>query len=197
MEYAVWRYEGLEDDLAWIEIKLPEELDARSHHLAFGIPSSSWFPEGVVLDLSADHGIRLADAVPNAHSLLVVSEKLKKVLENCGATFEFFEVKLRNQRGRMVPEPFFVAHLLDIVECVDKEQSEFEMSHILRDQVLYFSRCVLDETRIPERAKIFRLQEKKKVIIVTVSFAREIIRQHKCVGIYFQQLEHYGKEFRK
>ena len=107
MEYAVWRYDGLEDDLAWIEIKLPEELAERDHHLAFGIPSASWVPEDVTLDLSVDHGIRLADAIPNSNSLLVVSEKLKAVLAGSGAAFEFFQVKLRNQRGRIVPEPYY------------------------------------------------------------------------------------------
>lgn len=197
MEYAVWRNDMADEDLAWISSDLPPELDDIDPDLSYGESVKNEFPDGIAIDLSEDHGIKLGDAIPNIHSMLFVGEKLKDILENSGAPFDFHPIRIRNQRQRIVKKKYYIANLLQHISCLDKKKSEFRMSAILPDQVVRFRQCVLDESKIPEGTKIFRLSEMKETIFLTVPFAREIIYTHKCTGMFLQRIEHYGKEFRR
>lgn len=196
MEYAVWRVDVSDKDTAWISFDFPDELSEVEPYICLGSSVTDRFPADIVVDLSSDHGTKLTDSVPNHHSLAFVSEKLKSILESCGEPFEFYPIKIRNQRQRIVKKPYYIANLLKTIPCLDKKKSEFRMGSILKDQVARFYRCVLDESRIPEGTNIFRLKERKRLILLTVPFAKEIKYDHKCTGVVFERLESHGKEFR-
>lgn len=197
MNYYPWVDDDEDDSFAWITRESQFLLDdMRSFQLCEGMPVASWFRPDSPFDLSEDYGTKLADHVPNTLGFLMVSAKLRELLErHAGAQIEFLPITLRNQRKQLVKKPYFIANLLGSVDCVDMRRSEFSRSAIRKDQVRRFYHLVLDEKRIGPEDKLFRLSESKRTIVAREDLGKEILRAG-CQGMIFQRLEDYGSEFR-
>ena len=116
----------------------------------------------------------------------MVGEKLKSVFdEHSGANFEYFPVTILDKKGRPDKRPYYVANLLDTVDCVDMEKSSYVMDSIIKDQVMYFKELILDESKIPEDKAIFRLKDKTDLIIINDPLSDAILDAG-CTGIDFQ-----------
>ncbi|WNG52187.1 hypothetical protein F0U60_02725 [Archangium minus] len=107
------------------------------------------------------------DLVSNTESIALVSSKLKGLLEqHSGARIEFLPASIANHKGRVAAKDYFIANVLDHVDCVDKEHSEVEelnpdptlLSGLFRLQVL--------QDRIPPEAKLFRLKTMPSAILI-------------------------------
>lgn len=195
MEYFPWLNDDEDDALAWID-QSPEEIRRKDYLLTTGDRARDWFPDDVMFDLSDDYGIRLADSIPNVLGFLIVSDKLKHILEDQSSTeIEFLPVGIRNQKKRPVDRPYYVANVLGTLACVDIEQSDFTMDAIDKEHVDWFRRLVLDESRIGTNHNIFRLAELPGLILVREDLVDAVLEQD-CTGIIFQYLEEYGAEFR-
>jgi hypothetical protein len=196
MRYFPWVEDDEDDSFAWVTQDSDFLMHCMDSYLLHeGVSVKSWFPTDSVFQLADDYGVKLTDSIPNTLHLLIVSEKLKGVLEEkSGAEIEFLPVHLRNQKGRLVPQPYFIANPLGSVECVDRERSKFRTSAIRPDQVFHFYRLALDPTRILPDAKLFRLKEKSSLIIVRQDLADDILRAG-CDGMLFQLMESYGQEW--
>lgn len=183
---------------AMISESLPTELSDLSGKFNGNDKSlRGLFPEDVVLDLSRAGGIKLGDFVRNTDHMLIVSEKLKTILERNSPDFEFYPVSIRNHKKRIEKKAYFFAHLLCSVPCIDAEASEVRWSHLDETQARRIPRLVLDVAKIPRDKKIFRLGEMKSLILVRRDLAREIYREHECTGMVFMKIELYGEQFRK
>jgi hypothetical protein len=195
--YYPWLSDDEDDSFAWLGPKDPEELGRNDWRLSEGVLCADWFPSGLVFDMSKQDGIKLTDSVPNSSALLVVSQKLRKVLEReaTGAEIEYLPIRLKNQKGKVVAKPYFIANVIGSVRCVDLKRSDFEINRISKDQVSHFRRLALDEKKVPKDARIFRLAEKTALILVRQDLASAIIKSG-STGMLFQELEEYGSEFR-
>lgn len=195
MNYYPWTDDEDNDLLAWIE-DFTGIIKKKKYRLHDGISCKDWFPNDVEFELNINHGIKLADAIPNTALLLIISDKLRIILEEkSGAEFEFFPVKIRDKKGHLVKKDYFVANLLETTECVDMEKSDFVMDRIIKTQVNYFKTLVLDEKNVIPESKIFRLKEQTKLIIVREDLKNEILNAG-CTGIVFRDIDDYGSEFR-
>src|SRR3954468_20220860 len=73
-----------------------------------------------VFDMAANNpGIAVPDYVKNAMGYTLVSAKLKGLFESSGADIEFLPFKLRNHKGRFVPDELFIANVIGAPDCVD------------------------------------------------------------------------------
>lgn len=196
MKYYPWVEDDEDDSFAWITKDSDFLMHCMDSYLLYeGVSVKSWFPTDSVFQLDDDHGIRLADSIPNTLNLLIVSEKLKQVLgEKSGADIEFLPVHIRNHKGRIVKEPYFIANILGSVECVDRERSRFRNSEIRPDQVFTFYRLALDASKIPTDAKLFRLKEQTDLVIIREDLGKDILRAGGD-GMIFQEMDDYGREW--
>lgn len=182
---------------AWLDTGWPAVVEPVSPKVVFGESAAADLADAeIVFDLSPDHGKKLADSVPNTLSILVVSDRLRSLLAATGEEIDFHPVRIRNLKGRMVKDPYFLANPLGAVDCMDREQSDFEESALEPGQVNYFRRLVLDPERIPADRKLFRLASQKDLVLVRKDLAYEIFRVQKCEGMIFQAIETFGEEFR-
>jgi hypothetical protein len=195
MEFAPWIHDATDQNLAWLYEKAPDILAPNSWRWYTGESLASWFPDDVTFDFSKNHGIQLADSIPNTQSCLVVSEKLKALLAVSGASFEFFPVKIRDRKKKVVPESYYLANLVGVLSCMDKGKSDFSLSNI-DGQVRRFRHLVLDNSKIPEGTQVFRLADMSHLYLVCCDLAVKIKRQEMCTGMRFLHLEDYGKEWR-
>ncbi len=195
MEYRPWLVEEDDDSLAWIEDQ-PDDLRGEKFRLFEGAPAKGWFPSGVIFDLEKDSGIKVADAIPNTLALLVLSQRLRDALlkELGPRVVEFLPVRVRNQKKKLVPGPYFVGNVLDSVACMDARKSEFRMNPVLKDQVQTFMRLALDERKIPEDKRLFRLGEQMRLVIVRADLAAALSPAFS--GMRFPKMEDYGAEYR-
>ncbi|RJS21938.1 hypothetical protein DRW03_16565 [Corallococcus sp. H22C18031201] len=195
MKYHPWTEEVRDDSLVRI-MTLPREIAAKSHMLTKGESVRSWFPSEVVFDFAPNGGIKPGDAVRNVLGLHIVSEKLRGILESAAsAHFEFLPVKLRNHKKKLVPEPYYLANLLDVVTCVNRERSVFTVNELFKDRLRDFEKLVLDLGKLGPDTELFRLGENTELVIVREDLARAIL-QTGCTGMNFMPMEDYGSELR-
>lgn len=196
LRYFPWVNDDEDDAFAWVTKKSDFLMRCMDSYLLHeGVSVKSWFPTDSVFQLSDDYGVKLTDAIPNTLHLLIISEKLKGVLEQkSGADIEFLPVHIRNHKGCIIDAPYFIANPLGTVECVDEARSKFRRSSIRPDQVFRFYRLALDAAKIPPDAKLFRLKEQNDLIIIRQDLADDILRAG-CDGMLFQLMESYGEEW--
>jgi hypothetical protein len=197
MDYYVWSDDRYDDAFAWISDR-PEAFGSEGFRLNEGIPCADWFPKDLVFDLSRQYGgVKLPDHFPNTLSLRVVSGKLKKMLEELApeTRIEFLPVQVRNRRKKLEAAPYFVANVLDVIPCTDMKKSEYWKNTIVKDQIQRFKRLVLDERKIPKGKKLFRLGEMKSLLLAHRDLGQAIVDAD-CTGVFFMDVEEYGKEFR-
>ena len=197
MDYLPWEHDRNDDALAYIE-DLPASIDDDSFRIKEEKSIAGWWPEEVVLDLSLDYGgIKLSDSIPNAVGVHIVSEKLKGILEEaCGETIDFYPVTIRNQKGRLVKKPYYLAHLRLVIGAMDWDKSDATVNAIHPECAGRIRRLVLDEKKIPENTKLFALKEKAKIWLISRELAVKIYREHDCRGMIFIKLADYGKMWR-
>ncbi len=152
---------------------MSEEVRENKWKLKEGVPCTDWFPENPILPIYSEKGIKLTDAIPNYSSQLIVSEKHKAIFEeHSGANFEYLPVRVSDKKGRVTPNQYYIANLLDIVDCVDMKKSSYEISSIIKDQVLRFSELIFNEGNIDASKQIFRLKNKTDFLIIDHTLAR-------------------------
>jgi len=196
MDYLPWIDDINDDGYAWI-IDEPPEIDEPSYLIHEEASISHWWPEEVVFDLSPDYGVRLADYVPTVTGLHIISKKLKEILDSeCQGAFDFYPVTIRNQKGRIVKASYYLAHLRIILDCMDREKSDFTINPINTEHATRIRRLVLREDKIPDNIKIFALKEDPSLWLVQRELAKNIYREFDCRGMLFIKLENYGIEWR-
>ena len=195
MEYYPWLVEDEDDSLAGI-FDFPRIIEKKGYLLNIGVSVKEWFPDDLVIDFDKSKGDKLSDSIPNYSTKMVISAKLKSILEEkSDAQFEYFPVRLRNKKNKLIEEPYFMANLLDTVERVNMNKSKFVMDALVKDQVDWFTHLYLDKKKIPHDKKIFRPKVKKNLILVREDLAQDILRA-KCTGMLFRYLDDYGSEYR-
>ncbi|CAM3234417.1 hypothetical protein G4177_21685 [Corallococcus sp. ZKHCc1 1396] len=196
MSFRPWLSDDENDAYAWITYA-PSALrkEPKEYELHKGITVQHWYPVNVTFPLAEDRGLELTDSIPNTLGLIIVSERLKRFLEaNAGAHMEFLPARLLDQKDRLVPEPYFILNLLEVVECVDLEKSQYERSAIIPSFIAWFSLLVVDPARIPPEAKLFRLKEKPNLILIREDLAQVLVNED-YTGMMFLDLEEYGREW--
>jgi hypothetical protein len=148
--------------------EIPDSLRPKKWRISKGLPMEHRYPPDVVLKMERAHkGLVVPDMVSNTERIALVSPKLKGLLEqHSGARIEFLPVSIANNKGRIAVKDYFIANVLDHVDCIDKERSEVEelnpdptlLSGLFRLQVL--------QDRIPPEAKMFRLKTMPSAILI-------------------------------
>lgn len=195
MQYFVWC--GDDEDSSFARIyKFPEEMNRNLYKLGQGISCKDWFPDNPQIQIEVEAGIVLTDVIFNYDDFLIVSEKIKLILEeHSGSSFEFFQISILDKKGRVDERSYYMANLLEVIDCVDMEKSEYDMDPLAPSQVDQFMRLVLNESKIDPEKGIFRLKDKTDLIIINHTLARKILEEG-CAGVLFEYLDDHGEIFR-
>lgn len=163
--------------------------------LNHGVPVSHLIPDERVFQINPKSGKVIPDCLPNTAGVLLVAETLKEYLqEHSGADVEFVRSKVKNHRGRLQREPFYIANILGAVDCIDKKKSDIEWFD--SDNASCIKRLVPDYKRIPKDAKLFRLAKAMGVFLVRDDFCGELVKNAPCRGSMFAPVAEYGYEWR-
>jgi hypothetical protein len=196
MRYYPWDHDHDNPLHAWLTYAPNALVDEPKEYEIFdGIPAQRWFPRDVVFELADDHGIELTDAIPNSLNLYLVSERFKVFLEKWSeASIEFLPIRIRNQKGRLETDNYYIMNLLGTVGCVDLEKSKFRRSAMEPERIFRFYLLVLNEALIPPSTKLFRLKEQPNIIIAREDLVQKILNEG-FSGVVFQEMEEHGMEW--
>jgi hypothetical protein len=166
-----------------------ENLDSKVQKywlLSKGVRMGELFPPSVELNLSRDGGTLLTDFLDNIHSVVIVSARARAILEQEGLDdqkVEYLPFVLRDKRRKKVPEQYFIANVLESVDCFDWERSVYK-TFPDSNEISYPSlrKLHVREDQIPETARFFRLGALKKKILIR-SDLLERLRAEGCTGI--------------
>lgn len=151
-----------------------------------GAPVGSLYPPKVEVSLTKKAGDMITDFVDNIHSVVIVSEKARAILEQAGLgsdKVEFLPLTLKDRRRKKVPEPYFIANALECIDCFDWERSTYALYPNKRKVVrTSLEKLHVLEDRIPETATFFRLGELRHTLLIR-SDLLEKLNAAGCTGI--------------
>lgn len=146
---------------------IPSNLK-KKYQLLKGIARLSDWPEDIILEFSKQRseGMNLTDYVENSFGWLLISNRFKRVLEEFGAaSIEYLPVKIKNHKGRIAGEAYWIGNFLVLTEAVDRNLSMFEADALDENQIFRFDKLVLRDDVLNSNPLIFRLKEQPRMVI--------------------------------
>lgn len=153
----------------------PKEVGLATHRLSRGIAIAEEFPPTAYMRMDPDEsGIELPDLVGNSGSLLVVSSKIKAVIEevNRGPT-EYLRIAIRNHKGRVASADYFIVNPLGSWDCLDIAASRIEFHE---GKVVGIDAIVLDAAKVAKAPDLFRIPEHLGSYVVSERLVRALVR---------------------
>lgn len=127
------------------------------------------FPSDAVLKFSSNFpdGRRLHDFVANVLTMLIVSPKVRQVLEELEVPqVEYLPVTIVDHRGQVAGEDYSIVNLLGSQPAIDMSKSRYDMSHLAKDQIGDIDELVLDRDAIAADAKLFRATTSRRLFLM-------------------------------
>jgi hypothetical protein len=150
---------------ALIDDDPPDTL--RPMDLREGLSVKTSFPGNATCYLSMRHkGKKLSDFFSNIMGHLIVNDKARAVLETEKLAWEWYPLKIVDQKEKPFTSKYTWAHLLGQTACVDLKKSEYTPDPMDPACVHTFERLVLDPKRIPKDASLFRIKEQPGTKII-------------------------------
>jgi hypothetical protein len=144
-----------------------------------GIPAADILPPDTVLDIHEDGGDMLTDFVPNISRCVIISSRVKDFFEQEGLDaekVEYLPFIVKDKKGRVVKDQYYVANLLVKIDCLDLEKSQCAIDDN-DGEVLDVATIVVLEDKIPDEAIFFRVEEYPSHIIIRSDFVEKIKQQ--------------------
>jgi hypothetical protein len=117
------------------------------------------------------------DLIIRRRRCLVHSERLIAVLRRAGVdSIDYHPVRLVNTADGSVYRTHQAANLLDVIFCIDPEQSELEVDDEEPNEIWYIHRLKLLEDRLGD-SPMFRLGERRSTVLVHESVKRALERE--------------------
>jgi len=136
------------------------------------------FPDNVMLE----------DFVFNINNVLVVSERVLTIfLPQHLKNNEMLPIKIKNHKGRIVKEQYYILHQLVLQDCIDIERSIVRINKINPERFSSVKKLVIKEDQIDPEVFIFRMNRFPSLPIFKRDIA-EKIKQNKFSGIQFGEI---------
>ncbi len=138
------------------------------------------WPKDARLKMERRHkGIKVPDVVLNPHRCLMVTDRMKRLLQEHIATpVEYLPFTLVNHKGRVADDAMWVVNLLDSVACVDMEKTDGSESPFYPGEFQDLLELHVLEEKLPSDRAIFRLKECPEVLLVRDDLRRAIEDAH-------------------
>ena len=128
------------------------------------------FPAGAEfhMDPQLKKNVKLEDhLVNNPQGLPVISAKFRDFLIQQDITnVEWLPVTIVDHQGKAVAKEYVIANVLEVVDCVDQDASDFTWNKLEADLIAGFVELVIDESRVPAGLRMFRMKYFPNKIIV-------------------------------
>jgi hypothetical protein len=152
----------------------PKTLGLAGHRAAVGKSIVDVWPTDAAMQPPEENpGVKLTSLISNTFSYLIADSALKNaILQHCAdLPMEVLPFTLLDHRGRVRSKDYVVLNPLGDRDVVDKTASEIDYSG---DQVAGIVKLVLDPEKLEAAPALFRLTQKRQLLIVNQSLADAI-----------------------
>jgi|ERR1051326_8151246 hypothetical protein len=156
-DFLIWMFDSQFPHACSLE---PMEGFEEVFHLWAGEKLEQQFPTNARFTMRADRPTAtvLTDSLHNNQRLLVISEGLKEFLQASDVPqLEFLKVAVRNHKGKVVPEKYYIINPLDPVDCLDRVASKAKVSRINKNRIDSIKKLVLNPSALPGDRRMFRI----------------------------------------
>jgi hypothetical protein len=191
MYYWIWKDAIYSDKQASLETRPPSVRDQGLYFddgVLLAQPGT-----GTILDIAlpaANDGFLTDNLVAPGLPVLLVSSRLRRVLEECGVdSIQYFPVNFRLSDGTIPADKYFIANIIGRVSCVDFPRSDIVVNDgppLIIDAI---DRLVLKDDVIQD-LDVFRLGELFVAIVVS-SRVKDAIERSGVSGIEFYATDEY------
>ncbi len=160
------------------------------HKPAEGERMGSEFPTGLEFQMAAEApGLRVGDVIDNALGYLMVSGRMKALLErHASVDIEFLRFTLLNHKGRLASDDCYIVNIIGTLDCVDLKKTKGHLDPMEDNKrFMQLRRLFLDERRIPPHANLFRISPMPTVILLRDDL-QSILRQSGMTGFALQEV---------
>ena len=112
-------------------------------------------------------GDKLSLAVHNNDTLLVVSQKLKEILEKLPDNLQFHPTKVIFENNEY--QDYFIVNILQVVDAIEYQKSKLVYYDEAHTEVFHIDDLVLDEYKIPNNFNIFLLENVRGRAVTLIS----------------------------
>jgi hypothetical protein len=174
-------------DLCFISTKVRGVTTAR---IGLGKPMGDDFPRNAQIHLSEDEpGLKLAPFLGNDRHFLIVSSKVRAVIEDiCTNDIEFLPVTLHNHRGSVHSDDYCIVNPLGSIDVLDRERSILEMEG---DEITDVDKMVLDPERLEGAPHLFRVNGDPHSILMSEVLVRAFNEQG-FENLFLTEVEQVG-----
>ncbi|WNG33930.1 hypothetical protein F0U60_10030 [Archangium minus] len=159
-----------------------------SWHFFDGVPLASKFPQGGTMEFSPNflEQRTVFDFVPHILGMLVVSIKVRQILESLGAEdCEFLPVTILDHKNKVASREHFILNLLNSQDVIDMEKSKYKINRLAKTQIARIQHLVLKQDGIDAKAVIFRARTKMNQYFINQAahdaFAKEGVTGYMAV----------------
>jgi hypothetical protein len=148
-----------------------------AYSLRSGISLEKGFPAQAAYRMSSDYPdqIALYDFLPNTQNVLVVSEKVRSLLEAEQVKHvEYLPVGVINHKGRKAKEKYFILNLFPLVDCVDQKKTQFTKNDIDEEIWMNVKNLTVLEQRITADFSLFRVNHIPELMLVSEVLAKKM-----------------------
>jgi hypothetical protein len=147
--------------------RLPDALP-KPMRAAVGLPMVDQCPQDLELRMADEApGIQIPDAIDNALGYLLVSGRLRALLEaETEPPIEFLPFRLIDHKGRVAADDTAIGNVLLTVDCIDRNRSRGIDNPLRPHEFMRLERLELRPDAIPRDVQIFRLATRPSVILI-------------------------------
>jgi hypothetical protein len=127
------------------------------------------FPKGAAIQFSDNfpEARKLYDFQDNILSALIISEKVRKLLESLKITnAEYLPVDIKDHKGQVIGKDYAILNLLGTEDAIDMEKGVYRMSNLDEDQIGRVKKLVINEKGIRPGMKMFRCTRERQLVLI-------------------------------
>lgn len=164
---------------------LPEDNN-ELYRPARGIEMGELYTEPLTLQMASEaSGIQVPDLVHNAFNYLMVSGRMRAVLEeHATGEIEFLPFILLDHKGKVAADDYSIANVLSQCDALDRERSDGHLKSGRRKEFQRLLEMALDHDQIGADLNIFRVSAMRKLVIVREDL-RAALEQAELTGLNF------------
>jgi len=189
MNYLVWQANpaGGYCTLEYLKnVDDPHELK-RGESRGQGFPSDACFH----MDKSHPKEIKLPDNIYNLDRMIVVSQKLKELVDSKKSPYtEFLPVTIINHKGRVASKDYFVVNPYRVEDCIALDQSDIDWNPIDSELISACFELVINEKRIDQGLLLFRPKYIPTIVMVREDLANAVM-DGDFTGIRFVEIDEF------
>ncbi|NTX53275.1 hypothetical protein HR086_18415 [Myxococcus sp. CA039A] len=163
------------------------------YQLSKGVSRAQGFPADASFAMSAKHRkyIALADNISNLNRALVVSRRLKDVIEaRRPRDVEFLRVSIIDHKKKVASDDYFIVNPFKVVDCIDKDKSKYRWNNIDPEKMSSCTKLVLKPEAINPELLLFRPQHLEYYVLVHPDLAAAL-EEEGFTGLRFTPIDEF------